>query len=273
MSSLGIDREELADRANRAMREKGSPICIPTYYKMPLYYEFKVFSNGNIYGRQRTRWYAMTPEGEKYLNKLLSQNGYPPKRENPAKRKRKLNRAFENFLSPSSETPKISIAETPAETIPEVSPATRKEKLCFYFPMGGGSVKVHEEEKEYPILHPPVLRENPKRRQLFTGKEEPFPWNACRCCGKQIFSKEMEIPVIGKSGKKHLGVYKCPSCEAIQGECYLGESYDLVLPQFDREPEDLENQRYYDLKCLGSKGFTRRHGWYNPRTHKITQTG
>ena len=54
---------------------------------------------------------------------------------------------------------------------------------------------------------------------------------------------------------------------------YLGESYELVLPEFETGETAREDLRYYDLTCLGSKGLTRRHGWYNRRTRRIVQVG
>lgn len=52
---------------------------------------------------------------------------------------------------------------------------------------------------------------------------------------------------------------------------YLGESYEIVLPQWDSEKSPVEIP--YDLVVLGSNGIERRHGWFNPATKRITQTG
>ena len=67
-------------------------------------------------------------------------------------------------------------------------------------------------------------------------------------------------------------IYKCSHCKAIFGDCYLGDSYNYVLPRFstDNNPEE---QLYFDFTCLGSEGVTRRHGWYNPVDNKLTQVG
>ena len=68
-------------------------------------------------------------------------------------------------------------------------------------------------------------------------------------------------------------VFTCANCEALFGTCYLGESYEMVMPQFVQNEPSGENIRYYDFTCLGSKGVTRRHGWYDPATKLIVQVG
>jgi ribosomal protein L37AE/L43A len=73
------------------------------------------------------------------------------------------------------------------------------------------------------------------------------------------------------------GVYHCQGCGGIfhtSGTLYLGDSYAYVLPYWDAPGAcATEDQRYYDLTVLGSEGVTRRHGWYNPKTKRITQVG
>ena len=92
----------------------------------------------------------------------------------------------------------------------------------------------------------------------------------CILCNRRFKA----IPAEGKSGRTHSSVYRCPRCGAVQGNCYLGDSYDFVLPYFDQGPEeDLDHASYYDLECLGSAGIIRRHGWFNRLTHKIVQVG
>jgi len=80
------------------------------------------------------------------------------------------------------------------------------------------------------------------------------------------------------NGKRHdttqiTGVYVCLRCKAIHGQCYLGESYELVLPYMTAEDVPHERLRYYDIQCLGSEGITRRHGWYDVESKVIVQTG
>ena len=85
----------------------------------------------------------------------------------------------------------------------------------------------------------------------------------CRACSGKMFEK------------KYNGTVQCKRCGAIQndGPMYLGDSYAHVLPYFDTEGCKPEEERYFDFTCLGSKGITRRHGWYNPETRRITQVG
>lgn len=88
----------------------------------------------------------------------------------------------------------------------------------------------------------------------------------------------MECPNCGKviSQKQHvgvIGVYRCQHCEALVGECYLGESYTLVRPFFAPKDVPFEQTRYFDFTTLGSEGIGRRHGWYDPDTRLIVQVG
>ena len=68
-------------------------------------------------------------------------------------------------------------------------------------------------------------------------------------------------------------VVTCAGCGGIYtlSPIYRGESYQIVLPSWD-EGEAAE-EVYYDLTVLGSDGIQRRHGWFNPATKQITQTG
>jgi hypothetical protein len=68
-------------------------------------------------------------------------------------------------------------------------------------------------------------------------------------------------------------IEECGRCGAIFGECYLGESYSLVLPGMSATEVPLGQIRYFDFTTVGSAGLGRRHGWYNPATKLITQVG
>jgi DNA-directed RNA polymerase subunit RPC12/RpoP len=68
-------------------------------------------------------------------------------------------------------------------------------------------------------------------------------------------------------------IYRCAKCEAIYGSCYLGDSYSLVLPYMTRKEPPAGQIRYFNFDCIGSKGLTRRHGWYDPATKLIVQVG
>lgn len=71
----------------------------------------------------------------------------------------------------------------------------------------------------------------------------------------------------------HPTIYECAKCSALHGSCYLGDSYYFVLPFWAVDPLERTNPRYFDLQCLGSEGVTRRHGWFDPETKRIVQTG
>ena len=75
-------------------------------------------------------------------------------------------------------------------------------------------------------------------------------------------------------GNKAIGnqIYQCGKCGAIYGDCWLGDSYNYVLPYFSKEEIPPERWRYYDFTVVGSL-IERRHGWYDPETKLIMQTG
>lgn len=87
---------------------------------------------------------------------------------------------------------------------------------------------------------------------------------ACPACSHTLGSSVEGRPL----------VYVCGDCQAIFSDhLYLGQSYELVLPQMTAEEVPAEFQRYFDFTCLSSKGTVRRHGWYDIRTRLITQVG
>lgn len=91
----------------------------------------------------------------------------------------------------------------------------------------------------------------------------------CPCCpAKQTYSTTVE--------GFHGSVVRCRKCNAIYtvagSSIYKGESYGIVRPQMSNRP-DMEGAVYYDFTVLGSDGVSRRHGWYDPRTKLILQTG
>jgi ribosomal protein L37AE/L43A len=85
--------------------------------------------------------------------------------------------------------------------------------------------------------------------------------SGCPAC-----SEKKALPLNGQ-------IYRCTKCDAIYGQCYLGDSYSYVLPQMTAEDVPADRTRYYDFTCVGSNGITRRHGWYDPQSKLITQVG
>lgn len=98
------------------------------------------------------------------------------------------------------------------------------------------------------------------KQETNNTKGATMTYNTCPACGSKL----------SRSTDHGLQIYECVKCGAIYGNCYLGDSYGIVKPFFG---EDGEQSIYFDLTCLGSEGITRRHGWYNPETLLITQTG
>jgi hypothetical protein len=88
----------------------------------------------------------------------------------------------------------------------------------------------------------------------------------CPCCGKKISQKVMNENYLGI-----IGVHQ-HKCGAVFGQCYLGDSYRIVLPYWE-ESGSFENAFYYDLVVLSGNGVDRRHGWADKTTKKILQVG
>ena len=90
----------------------------------------------------------------------------------------------------------------------------------------------------------------------------------CPACNRQRGIKEV---------KPMAWVYECPQCGAIFNDrphLYLGESYEYVLPYWAKADVPVEQLRHYDFTCLASGNkIVRRHGWYDPETKLIHQTG
>ena len=76
-----------------------------------------------------------------------------------------------------------------------------------------------------------------------------------------------------KASKLGLEIFECKKCNAVYGDCYLGDSYAIVRPYMTSRNVPAEETRYYDFMALGSKGLERRHGWYEPATKLIVQVG
>lgn len=93
--------------------------------------------------------------------------------------------------------------------------------------------------------------------------------------------KQMSIPACpacshtrGTQYESKALVYVCGACSGIfSNNIYLGESYEIVLPFMTVEAVPQDRLRYFDFTCLGSKGITRRHGWFDVQTKRIVQVG
>lgn len=93
-------------------------------------------------------------------------------------------------------------------------------------------------------------------------KEATMTYDSCPACSGK---RSVKYPDHSAS------VRVCKRCGAVYGSMYLGESYGIVKPYFDPNPE--AKSTYFDFTCLGSEGITRRHGWFNPETGLLTQVG
>lgn len=91
----------------------------------------------------------------------------------------------------------------------------------------------------------------------------------CTACSGRLISVEKDGTTPTKAATL---LFKCARCDGLQGQMYLGESYSLVLPRFSSRT-DMEGARYFDLTLLGSNGITRSHGYYDPATKLVLQTG
>lgn len=84
----------------------------------------------------------------------------------------------------------------------------------------------------------------------------------------------------GCSTTKHIetevcGIVRCGGCGGLYTTHHvpLGRTYQFVLPRWDDTECPAEQWRYYDFSYLSSEGLGRRHGFYNPANHCITQVG
>ncbi len=76
-----------------------------------------------------------------------------------------------------------------------------------------------------------------------------------------------------REATEHVRIFRCGRCGGIYGDCYLGDSYGIVSPYMTWEDVPPEQTRYFDFTCVGSRGVTRRHGWYDPETRLVVQAG
>jgi uncharacterized paraquat-inducible protein A len=117
----------------------------------------------------------------------------------------------------------------------------------------------------------------------FKTKELWFEWVGVMC---SVAIQDVEIlhdsevcPACGEVESRPMqvgGIRQCVACNAVFGECMYRDSLQFVLNwwcdgQTHVAPDD---QRYYDFRGLDEYGQPyRRHGWYDIRTRRITQTG
>jgi hypothetical protein len=73
---------------------------------------------------------------------------------------------------------------------------------------------------------------------------------------------------------QHPTLFRCAACDAIYGQCTLGDSYAFVSPFMVESEPPIDEIRYFDFQCLASQGrVVRRHGWYHPASGRIVQIG
>jgi hypothetical protein len=81
-------------------------------------------------------------------------------------------------------------------------------------------------------------------------------------------------PACGKTRKVIISmkdsIYECKSCGCLYGNPILGQSYKYVKSSMTATWTE---EKPFDLLCLGSQGVVRRHGWYDPKSKRITQVG
>ena len=69
------------------------------------------------------------------------------------------------------------------------------------------------------------------------------------------------------------GVFQCPRCQAVFGQCLEGDSYLVVLPSLTTDPVPPRYQARYDLRVISPSGTRRRRGTFDTRTGYIAQVG
>lgn len=96
------------------------------------------------------------------------------------------------------------------------------------------------------------------------SNQKTVPMDACPGCGSTRGIRVDGFPFL---------VFECAKCGGVVGTCYLGESYHIVRPFFSKADVPAEKTRYFDFTTLGSEGVGRRHGWFDPETRLVVQTG
>ena len=78
----------------------------------------------------------------------------------------------------------------------------------------------------------------------------------------------------GRPGRatKVAGVVHCQRCGGIFGSCTAAERLMLVSPEWSTDPDADSRAILFDL-TITDKPRTREHGWFDPTTKQITQTG
>lgn len=72
------------------------------------------------------------------------------------------------------------------------------------------------------------------------------------------------------------GVVHCQRCGGIFGSCAAAEAQTLVRSEWSTDPEADSRAIGFDLTITDlprEQGGGRRHGWFDPTTKRITQTG
>ena len=108
-----------------------------------------------------------------------------------------------------------------------------------------------------------TARTNPGAPKGFSPQAKGDAMNCPACSAPESDSTTTEVR----------GIVVCGGCGAryTVERVYLGDSYRIVKPQW----ADRCSSRavYFDFDVLGSGGVGRRHGWFDPTTGLITQTG
>jgi hypothetical protein len=96
----------------------------------------------------------------------------------------------------------------------------------------------------------------------------------CTCCCKKLTLKARSTYYKGRNDKPVVGVYECPKCGAVMGQCYRGEAWYIVdLGRWAGNETPTDSLRYFDLTVLGSNGIERVHGWFDVTTRRVAQFG
>ena len=96
-------------------------------------------------------------------------------------------------------------------------------------------------------------------------------YRECPACNAPLPEPQCITTVVPTTSRDQ--VYVCPACDAVYGVVDLRASYDLVRPRWYERLDPPARTRYYDFTTRGPQGIGRRHGWYDPKSRLITQTG
>lgn len=111
-----------------------------------------------------------------------------------------------------------------------------------------------------------TIRQIFERSHMISGYT---PRPVCPACRHAL-----SMDAVARPFQKVAGVFECDQCAAIFGKVLPGAGVYLVHEKWLADANEDTETRYFDLTTVSDgEVVSRRHGWYNPATRRIVQTG